>query len=71
MSEGSPTVNCGVEPMPPIHRSSMASQTWAGHPLWRPVARLLKVRAPRTWDNGHADRHFQEVRQPRDRAPQK
>jgi len=45
-------------PQPPIHRSSMASQAWAGHPLWRPAARLLKGRAPRTWDNGHADRHF-------------
>ncbi|MES2098774.1 MAG: glucans biosynthesis glucosyltransferase MdoH [Pseudomonadota bacterium] len=45
-------------PMPAIHRRSMASQAWAGHPLWRPVTRLLKGRAPRSWDNGHADRHF-------------
>ena len=36
-------------PMPPIHRSSMAAQAWAGHPLWRPVRRLLKGRAPQTW----------------------
>ena len=45
-------------PLPAIHRSSMASQTWAGHPLWRPVRRALKGREARTWDNGHADRHF-------------
>ena len=36
-------------PMPAIHRSSMALHPWAGHPLWRPVRRLLKGRAPRPW----------------------
>lgn len=40
-------------PMPEIHRSSMASQAWAGHPLWRPVRRLLKGRAPQTWQDDH------------------
>jgi membrane glycosyltransferase len=45
-------------PLPAIHRSSMASQAWAGHPLWRPMTRLLKGRVQRSWDNGHADRHF-------------
>jgi membrane glycosyltransferase len=41
--------------MPQIHRSSMASQSWAGHPLWRPVRRLLKGRAPQTWED-HPER---------------
>ena len=40
-----------MAPLPPIHRSSMASQAWAGHPLWRPVRRLLKGRAPQTWED--------------------
>jgi len=40
-------------PLPPIHRSSMASQAWAGHPLWRPVRRLLKGPAAQTWRNDH------------------
>ena len=35
--------------MPPIHRRSMAAQAWAGHPLWRPVRRLLKGQPPETW----------------------
>jgi membrane glycosyltransferase len=47
-----------ISPLPAMHRSSMAAQAWGGHPLWRPVQRLLKGRAARTWDNGHADRHF-------------
>ena len=38
-----------MTPMPPIHRSSMAEQAWAGHPLWRPVRRLLKSKPPQTW----------------------
>jgi len=38
-----------IDPMPPIHRSSMAAQAWAGHPLWRRVRQLLKGRAPHTW----------------------
>jgi len=42
--------------MPPIHRSSMAEQAWAGHPLWRPVRRLLKGRAPRTWESHPSER---------------
>ena len=48
----------GQPALPAIHRSSMASQEWAGHPLWRPVRRLLRGRPARTWDNGHADRHI-------------
>jgi membrane glycosyltransferase len=35
--------------MPQIHRSSMAPDGWAGHPLWRPVRRLFKGRPPRPW----------------------
>ena len=58
MSDGSRAVDGGNEPLPPIRRSSMASQSWAGHPLWRPVRRLLNGRAARAWDNGHAERHF-------------
>ncbi len=45
-------------PLPPIHRSSMGSQSWAGHPLWRPVRRMLKGRAPRSWERAPKDRHF-------------
>jgi membrane glycosyltransferase len=40
-----------MAPLPPIHRSSMASQSWAGHPLWRPVRRLLNGRAPQSWQD--------------------
>jgi len=47
-----------IEPMPPIHRRSMAQQRWAGHPLWRPVRRLLKGRAPQTWESANPDRHL-------------
>lgn len=36
-------------PMPPIHRSSMAPEDWAGHPLWRPIRRLFKGRSPQPW----------------------
>jgi membrane glycosyltransferase len=31
---------------PPIHRSSMVATPWAGHPLLRPLRRLLGYRAP-------------------------
>ena len=31
---------------PPIHRSSMVPRPWAGHPLLRPLRRLLGYRAP-------------------------
>ena len=31
---------------PPIHRSSMVPNPWAGHPLLRPLRRLLGYRAP-------------------------
>jgi membrane glycosyltransferase len=43
MSEPSTThASDAACPLPPIHRSSMREQEWAGHPLWRPVRRLLK-----------------------------
>ncbi|MES2994254.1 MAG: glucans biosynthesis glucosyltransferase MdoH [Pseudomonadota bacterium] len=45
-------------PLPPVHRRSMASQSWAGHPLWRPVRRVLKGRSPRSWEGVPNDRHF-------------
>ncbi|MDP9044281.1 MAG: glucans biosynthesis glucosyltransferase MdoH, partial [Pseudomonadota bacterium] len=45
----------GSSPMPPIHRSSMAPDDWAGHPLWRPVRRLLKGRPPRPWARDDQD----------------
>ncbi|HEY8706628.1 MAG TPA: glucans biosynthesis glucosyltransferase MdoH, partial [Burkholderiaceae bacterium] len=38
-------------PLPAIQRRSMASQAWAGHPLWRPLRRLLKGRVPQTWQS--------------------
>jgi len=46
----------GIGPMPPIHRSSMAEQAWAGHPLWRPVRRLLKRQPPQTWETDPIER---------------
>jgi membrane glycosyltransferase len=45
------TQDAGSPPLPPIHRSSMAEQAWAGHPFWRPVKRLLKGRPTTTWKN--------------------
>ena len=45
-----------IGPMPTIHRSSMAEQAWAGHPLWRPVRRLLKRQAPQTWETDPVER---------------
>ncbi|CAM5797040.1 glucans biosynthesis glucosyltransferase MdoH [Rhizobacter fulvus] len=53
-----PSANGLPVPLPPIHRRSMAAQSWAGHPLWRPVRRLLKGRAPRSWEGAPNDRHF-------------
>lgn len=35
-----------VDAHPPIHRGSMVPQPWAGHPLMRPLRRLLGYRAP-------------------------
>ena len=49
-------VEAATPSMPPIHRSSMAEQAWAGHPLWRPVRRLLKGRAPRSWESHPTER---------------
>jgi len=48
MSEVATHPRDAVEPLPAIHRSSMRAQEWAGHPLWRPVRRLLKGRG-RQW----------------------
>lgn len=36
-------------PLPPMHRSSMAPDDWAGHPLWRPIRRLFKGRPVHPW----------------------
>ena len=33
-------------PLPAIRRRSMRSQAWAGHPLWRPVRRLINRGRP-------------------------
>ncbi|HEX4511363.1 MAG TPA: glucans biosynthesis glucosyltransferase MdoH, partial [Burkholderiaceae bacterium] len=38
-----------VPPLPPLHRSSMAKQSWAGHPFWRPVKRLFRGKARTSW----------------------
>ena len=34
---------------PPIHRSSMVPQPWAGHPLLRPLHRLIGYRPSQRW----------------------
>ena len=38
-------------PQPPIRRSSMVPQAWAGHPFARPLRRLIGGRPPRSWRN--------------------
>jgi len=43
-------------PMPPMHRRSMAEQAWAGHPLWRPVRRLLGRQPPARWRTAAVER---------------
>ena len=42
-------------PLPPVHRSSMRSQEWAGHPLWRPFRRLIKGPPPTHWQRPDAE----------------
>ncbi len=49
MSAAPGASDIGTAPMPALHRSSMRPHAWAGHPLWRPVRRMLKARPPRPW----------------------
>ena len=55
-TEGVDPIGDATVPMPLVHRSSMAEQAWAGHPLWRPVRRLFKGRAPRSWESHPTER---------------
>ena len=44
-------MNNPIPAQPPIQRSSMVPHAWAGHPLLRPLRRLLGYRASQPWRN--------------------
>src|ERR1700712_3308586 len=42
-------MNMQTKPLPPISRASMVPHPWAGHPLLRPLRRILGYKAPQPW----------------------